>query len=148
MRQVPITVIGNLTRDPELRFTPQGAAVANFDVASTPSRWDKQSGGWVDGDTTFYGCTVWKDHAENVAESLTKGTQVVVVGQLKNRTYETKSGEQRTSLEIDVDVVGPTLVFATAKVTKAGGNTNRGRAPAQQAPAADPWGNQTEESPF
>jgi single-strand DNA-binding protein len=113
-----ITVIGNLTGDPELRFTPSGAAVASFTVASTPRTLDRESGQWKDGDPLFLRCSVWRQYAENVAESLTKGMQVVVQGRLKQRSYETNQGEKRTVVELDVDDVGPTLRFATAKVTK------------------------------
>ena len=114
-----ITVIGNLTNDPELRFTPSGAAVAGFTVASTPRTFDKDSNQWKDGDPLFLRCSVWRQYAENVAESLTKGMQVIVQGRLKQRSYETREGEKRTSLELDVDEIGPCLKFATAKVTKA-----------------------------
>lgn len=113
-----ITVIGNLTADPELRFTPSGAAVANFTVASTPRQYDRQSGEWKDGETLFLRCSVWRDAAENVAESLTRGTRVVVQGRLKSRSFETKEGERRTVFELDVDEVGPSLRYATAKVNK------------------------------
>ena len=114
-----ITVVGNLTNDPELRFTPSGAAVASFTVASTPRTFDRESGQWKDGDPLFLRCSVWRQYAENVAESLTKGMQVMVQGRLKQRSYETREGEKRTVVELDVDDVGPTLRFATAKVTKA-----------------------------
>jgi single-strand DNA-binding protein len=117
-----ITVIGNLTSDPELRFTPSGAAVANFRVASTPRTFDRESNQWKDGDPLFLQCSVWRQYAENVAESLTKGMQVIVQGRLKQRSYQAQSGEERTVFELDVDEVGPCLKFATAKVTKA----NRG----------------------
>jgi len=113
-----ITVIGNLTNDPELRFTPSGAAVASFTVASTPRMLDKESGQWKDGDPLFLRCSVWRQYAENVAESLTKGMQVMVQGRLKQRSYETREGEKRTVVELDVDDVGPTLRFSTAKITK------------------------------
>jgi single-strand DNA-binding protein len=113
-----ITVIGNLTNDPELRFTPSGAAVAGFTVASTPRTFDRESGQWKDGDPLFLRCSVWRQYAENVAESLTKGMQVMVQGRLKQRSYETREGEKRTVVELDVDDVGPTLRFATAKITK------------------------------
>ncbi|MCH8627445.1 single-stranded DNA-binding protein [Arsenicicoccus piscis] len=113
-----ITVIGNLTQDPELRFTPSGAAVANFTVASTPRTFDRQSNEWKDGETLFLRCSVWREAAENVAESLTRGTRVIVSGRLKSRSYETKEGEKRTVIEMDVDEVGPSLRYATAKVTR------------------------------
>ena len=113
-----ITVIGNLTGDPELRFTPSGAAVANFTVASTPRTFDRQSNEWKDGETLFMRCSVWRDAAENVAESLTKGTRVIVSGRLKPRSYETKEGEKRTVVEMEVDEIGPSLRYATAKVNR------------------------------
>ncbi len=114
-----ITVIGNLTGDPELRFTPSGAAVANFTVASTPRTFDRQSNEWKDGDTLFLRCSVWREAAESVAESLTKGTRVIVQGRLVQRSYETREGEKRTVYEMQVDEVGPSLRYATAKVTRA-----------------------------
>jgi single-strand DNA-binding protein len=114
-----ITVVGNLTADPELRFTPSGAAVANFTVASTPRTFDKNSNEWKDGEALFLRCSVWRQAAENVAESLHRGTAVIVQGRLKQRSYETKEGEKRTVYELDVDEIGPSLKFATAKVTKA-----------------------------
>ncbi len=114
-----ITVVGNLTADPELRFTPSGAAVANFTVASTPRTFDKNSNEWKDGEALFLRCSVWRQAAENVAESLQRGTAVIVQGRLKQRSFETKEGEKRTVYELDVDEVGPSLKFATAKVTKA-----------------------------
>src|SRR6187431_3373491 len=113
-----ITVIGNLTNDPELRFTPSGAAVANFTVASTPRAFDRQTNDWKDGETLFLRCSIWRDAAENVAESLHKGSRVIVSGRLKSRTYDTKEGEKRTVVELDVDEVGPSLRYATAKVNK------------------------------
>ena len=114
-----ITVVGNLTADPELRFTPSGAAVANFTVASTPRTFDKNSNEWKDGEALFLRCSVWRQAAENVAESLSRGTAVIVQGRLKQRSFETKEGEKRTVYELDVDEVGPSLKWATAKVTKA-----------------------------
>ncbi len=113
-----ITVIGNITGDPELRFTPSGAAVANFTVASTPRQFDRQSNEWKDGETLFMRCSVWRDAAENVAESLQRGTRVIVSGRLKSRSYETKEGEKRTVVEMEVDEVGPSLRYATAKVNR------------------------------
>ena len=113
-----ITVIGNLTADPELRFTPSGAAVANFTVASTPRTFDRQSNEWKDGDTLFLRCSIWREAAENVAESLTKGTRVLVSGRLVQRSYETREGEKRTVYELQVDEVGPSLRYASAKVTR------------------------------
>ena len=117
-----VTIVGNLTGDPELRFTPSGAAVANFTVASTPRTFDRQSNEWKDGETLFMRCSIWRDAAENVAESLQRGTRVIVSGRLKSRSYETKEGEKRTVVEMDVDEVGPSLRYANAKVTK----TSRG----------------------
>lgn len=113
-----LTIIGNLTSDPELRFTPSGAAVANFTVASTPRTFDRQSNEWKDGETLFMRCSIWRDAAENVAESLVRGTRVVLSGRLKSRSYETKEGEKRTVIELEVDEVGPSLRYASAKVTK------------------------------
>jgi single-strand DNA-binding protein len=113
-----ITVVGNLVDDPELRFTPSGAAVANFRIASTPRTFDRQANEWKDGEALFLSCSVWRQAAENVAESLQRGMRVVVQGRLKARSYETREGEKRTVFEIDVDEVGPSLKYATAKVTK------------------------------
>lgn len=113
-----ITVVGNLTADPELRFTPSGAAVANFTVASTPRTFDRQSGEWKDGEAPFLRCNIWRQAAENVAESLTRGARVVVQGRLRQRSFETKEGEKRTVVEMEVDEVGPSLRYATAKVNK------------------------------
>ena len=113
-----ITVVGNLTNDPELRFTPSGAAVASFTVASTPRIMDKQTNEWKDGDALFLRCSIWRQAAENVAESLTRGMRVVVQGRLKQRSFETKEGEKRTVVELDVEEVGPSLKYATAKVNK------------------------------
>jgi single-strand DNA-binding protein len=113
-----ITVIGNLTDDPELRFTPSGAAVAKFRVASTPRFMDRQSNEWKDGEPLFLSCTVWRQAAENVAESLQRGARVIVSGRLKQRSYETREGEKRTVIELEVDEIGPSLRYATAKVQK------------------------------
>ncbi|WP_326945374.1 single-stranded DNA-binding protein [Amycolatopsis sp. NBC_01307] len=151
-----ITVIGNLTSDPELRFTPSGAAVANFTVASTPRTLDKQSGEWKDGEALFLRCNIWRQAAENVAESLTRGARVVVQGRLKQRSFETKEGEKRTVVELEVDEIGPSLKYATAKVNKVsrggggggdfggggggGGGGNRGGGGGGGMPADDPWG--------
>ena len=144
-----ITVVGNLVDDPELRFTPSGAAVANFTVASTPRTLDKATNEWEDGEALFLSCSVWRQAAENVAESLTRGMRVVASGRLKQRSYETREGEKRTVVELEVDEVGPSLAFATAKVTRAsrsgggGGYSGGGGQPAQSRPAAaggdDPW---------
>jgi single-strand DNA-binding protein len=150
-----ITVIGNLTADPELRFTPSGAAVANFTVASTPRQFDRQTNEWKDGEALFLRCNIWREAAENVAESLTRGSRVIVSGRLKQRSYETREGEKRTVVELEVDEIGPSLKYATAKVNKAsrsgggGGGFGGGGGSRQPAPAAggaapaggdDPWG--------
>ena len=116
--ETTITIVGNLTADPELRFTPSGAPVASFTIASTPRHFDRETNAWKDGDPLFLRCSVWRQYAENVAESLTKGMQVMVQGRLKQRSYQTREGENRTVIELDVDDVGPTLRFATAKITK------------------------------
>jgi single-strand DNA-binding protein len=121
-----ITLVGNLTADPELRFTPSGAPVANFTVASTPRTFDRQSGEWKDGDAMFLSCAVWRQAAENVAESLQKGMRVIVQGRLKSRSYETREGERRTVFEVDVDEIGPALKYATAKVTRTSGGGGGG----------------------
>lgn len=113
-----ITVVGNLTADPELRFTPNGAAVANFTIASTPRTFDRQTNEWKDGETLFLRASIWREAAENVAETLTKGTRVVAQGRLKARTYDDREGNKRTSYELDVDEIGPSLKYATAKVTR------------------------------
>lgn len=163
--ETTITVVGNLTNDPELRFTPSGSAVANFTIASTPRTFDRQTNEWKDGETLFLRASVWREAAENVAESLTKGTRVVAQGRLKSRSYETKEGEKRTVMELEVDEIGPSLRYASAKVTRTprssngngsgagygGGNTNTGQGgfgggnsgwggQQQGAPANDPWG--------
>ncbi|WP_134322301.1 single-stranded DNA-binding protein [Cumulibacter soli] len=136
-----ITVVGNLTADPELRFTPSGAAVANFTVASTPRTFDRQSNEWKDGEALFLRCSIWRQAAENVAESLTKGARVVVTGRLKQRSYETREGEKRTVVELEADEIGPSLRYATAKVTRAArGGAGGGGGFGGGAPAADPWG--------
>lgn len=153
-----ITVVGNLTADPELRFTPSGAAVANFTVASTPRIYDRQSSEWKDGEALFLRCNIWREAAENVAESLTRGSRVIVTGRLKQRSYETREGEKRTVVEVEVEEIGPSLKYATAKVNKAsrgggsggfggggggapaggvGGGGPRGGGESQD----DPWGN-------
>jgi single-strand DNA-binding protein len=139
-----ITVVGNLVDDPELRFTPSGAAVANFRIASTPRTFDRQTNEWKDGDALFLSCSVWRQAAENVAESLQKGMRVVVQGRLKSRQYETREGEKRTVFEIDVDEVGPSLKYATAKVTRAqrsggGGGYGGSQGGGGQAGGDDPW---------
>ncbi|MFD5278246.1 single-stranded DNA-binding protein [Pseudarthrobacter sp. NPDC058362] len=116
--ETTITVVGNLTNDPELRFTPSGSAVANFTIASTPRTFDRQSNEWKDGETLFLRASVWREAAENVAESLTKGMRVIVTGRLKSRSYETKEGEKRTVIELEVDEIGPSLRYANAKVNR------------------------------
>lgn len=128
-----ITVIGNLVAAPELRFTPAGAAVANFTIASTPRSYDKNSQEWRDGDALFLRCSIWKEAAENVTESLDKGSRVIVSGFLKQRSWETKEGEKRTGLELDVQEIGPSLRYATAKVTRAARGDSR-RSPASDDP--------------
>ncbi|MBC7212538.1 MAG: single-stranded DNA-binding protein [Pseudomonas sp.] len=141
--ETKITVIGNLTNDPELRFTPSGAAVANFTVASTPRNFDRQTNEWKDGETLFLRCSVWRDAAENVAESLVRGSRVIVTGNLVSRSFETKEGERRTVNEVQVDEVGPSLRYATAKVNKTSrggggfGGGQAGQAGGQQQ--EDPW---------
>ena len=158
-----ITVIGNLTADPELRFTQSGVAVASFTIASTPRTFDRQSNEWKDGEALFLRCSIWRDAAENVAESLEKGTRVVAQGRLKQRSFTDREGNNRTSIELDVDEIGPSLKYATAKPNKVqrggGGRGGFGGAPQgggqggfggqggqggynsapQGAPAADPW---------
>ncbi len=141
-----ITVVGNLVDDPELRFTPSGAAVANFRIASTPRTFDRQTNEWKDGDALFLSCSVWRQAAENVAESLQRGMRVVVQGRLKSRTYETREGEKRTVFEIEVEEVGPSLKYATAKVTRTtrqgggGGYSGGGGGGGGQASGGDdPW---------
>ncbi|KAA0018484.1 single-stranded DNA-binding protein [Antrihabitans cavernicola] len=147
-----ITVIGNLTADPELRFTPAGAAVANFTVASTPRMFDRNSNEWKDGEALFMRCNIWREAAENVAESLTRGSRVIVSGRLKQRSYETREGEKRTVVELEVDEIGPSLKYATAKVNKASrggggggfggssGGSGGGRPQQQSSGGDDPWG--------
>jgi single-strand DNA-binding protein len=137
-----ITVVGNLTDDPELRFTPSGAAVANFTVASTPRTFDKNSNEWKDGDALFLRCSIWRQAAENVAESLTRGMRVVVSGRLRQRSYETKEGEKRTVVELEVEEIGPSLKYATAKVTKANrpGGSGGGFGGGQQGGGGGGWG--------
>ena len=162
-----ITVVGNLTADPELRFTPSGAPVANFTVASTPRTFDRQSGEWKDGDAMFLNCAVWRQPAENVAESLSKGMRVIVQGRLRSRSYETREGEKRTVFEVEVEEIGPSLRYATAKVTRTssgGGNYGGGQSSSggsnwgggggggqsERSSGNDPWAQagQAEEPPF
>ena len=176
--ETSITIVGNLVDDPDLRFTPSGAAVANFRIASTPRTFDRQANEWKDGETLFLSCAVWRQAAENVAESLQRGMRVIVQGRLKSRSYETREGEKRTVFEIDVDEVGPSLRSATAKVTRAsrsgggegqqsgsyaGGQQSGGSSdpwasggssaqPAAGSPSADPWAapatGSTDDPPF
>jgi single-strand DNA-binding protein len=140
-----ITVVGNLTADPELRFTPSGAAVANFTVASTPRTFDRQSGEWKDGEALFLRCNIWRQAAENTAESLTRGMRVIVSGRLRQRSFETREGEKRTVMEMEVDEVGPSLRYATAKVNKAtrqggaSGSGGYGASGSSSGSADDPW---------
>ena len=129
--ETPITVVGNLVADPELRHTPSGVAVANFRVASTPRNYDKNTNQWVDGDPLFMACNVWRQAAENVANSLGKGDRVIVNGRLRQRSFENREGEKRTVIELEVDEVGPALKYATAQVAKAA--PNRGGQPQQPA---------------
>lgn len=144
-----ITVIGNLTNDPELRFTPGGDAVANFTIASTPRTFDRNSNEWKDGEALFLRSSVWRESAENVAESLTKGMRVIASGFLKQRSYE-KDGEKRTVIEFEVQEIGPSLKYANAKVnrTQRSGNNGGGQQPprTQQAPQQDPWGAPVEQN--
>jgi single-strand DNA-binding protein len=128
-----ITVIGNVTADPELRFTTSGAAVANFTVASTPRAFDRESGEWRDGEALFLRCNIWREAAENVAESLTRGARVIVSGRLKQRSFETQEGEKRTVVELEVDEIGPSLRYATAKVNKVSRGSGGGASSARGA---------------
>jgi single-strand DNA-binding protein len=132
-----ITVIGNLTADPELRFTQSGAAVSNFTVASTPRRFDRETGEWKDGEALFLRCSLWRQPAENVAESLTRGARVIVQGRLKQRSFETRDGGKRTVVELEVDEIGPSLRYATAKVNKVSRSSGDSGG---SAPTDDPWG--------
>ncbi len=127
--ETTITLVGNLTADPELRFTPSGAAVANFTVASTPRTFDRNTNEWRDGDAMFLNCAVWRQAAENVAESLQKGMRVIVQGRLRSRSYETRDGERRTVFEVDVDEIGPALRYATAKVSRNAAGSGAGGRP-------------------
>ncbi|SHG30662.1 single-strand binding protein [Jatrophihabitans endophyticus] len=147
-----ITVVGNLTADPELRFTPSGAAVASFTIASTPRQFDRNSNEWKDGEALFLRCSIWRQAAENVAESLQRGMRVVAQGRLKQRSFETREGEKRTVIELDVEEIGPSLKYATAKVnrTSRGGSSGGGFGSSgssggsgggsDSAPSDDPWG--------
>ena len=155
-----ITVVGNLTNDPELRFTPSGAAVASFTVASTPRTLDKATNEWKDGEALFLRCSIWRQAAENVAESLQRGARVIVQGRLKQRSFETKEGEKRSVIELEVDEIGPSLRYATATVAKAArsggrppaGSAGAGNGSADHGGSADPWavpvGAGSQEPPF
>ena len=139
-----ITVVGNLTSDPELRYTQNGLAVANFTIASTPRSFDRASNDWKDGEALFLRASVWREFAEHVAGSLTKGSRVIATGRLKQRSYETKEGEKRTSIELEVDEIGPSLRYATAQVTRAASNREGGggggsRGGSQGQVADEPW---------
>src|ERR1700760_840728 len=167
-----VTVVGNLTADPELRFTPSGAAVASFTIASTPRTFDRNTNEWKDGEALFLRCSIWRQAAENVAESLTRGMRVIASGRLKQRSYETREGEKRTVIELDVEEVGPSLKYASAKVNRTqrgssgggfggsgsanGSSGSSGGGSSYGAPADDPWssapptggGGFTDEPPF
>src|SRR5829696_4044052 len=141
--ETTITVIGNLTADPELRFTPSGAAVASFTVASTPRTFDRATGEWKDGDALFLRCNIRRQAAENVAESLTRGSRVLVSGRLRQRSFETREGEKRTVVELEVDEVGPSLKYATAKINKVSrgsGGGGGGGFGSSGSSSDDPWG--------
>ena len=152
-----ITVVGNLTADPELRYTQNGLAVANFTIASTPRNFDRASNEWKDGEALFLRASVWREFAENVAGTLTKGMRVMATGRLKQRSYETKEGEKRTTIELEVDEIGPSLRYAKATVTRqassgrTGGEDAWASAPAAVSGGADPWatpGVPADEAPF
>ncbi|MFC6356278.1 single-stranded DNA-binding protein [Luethyella okanaganae] len=159
-----VTVVGNLTADPELRYTQNGLAVANFTIASTPRNFDRAANEWKDGEALFLRASVWREFAEHVAGSLTKGSRVIATGRLKQRSYETKEGEKRTSIELEIDEIGPSLRYATASLTRVQSSGPRGGGPAggggepwaPSAPAAAPgggdvWntpGSYSEETPF
>jgi single-strand DNA-binding protein len=133
-----ITVVGNVTADPELRYTQNGLAVVNFTIASTPRSFDRASGEWKDGEALFLRASAWREFAEHIAGSLTKGTRVVAQGRLRQRSFETKEGEKRTSIELEIDEIGPSLRYATAQVSRAVKGSGAPAAPAAQ-PAADGW---------
>ena len=149
-----ITLVGNIVAEPELRFTPAGAAVCNFRVASTPRTFNKTTNQWEDGEAMFLTCNVWRQAAENASQSLAKGMRVIVQGRLKARTFQNREGENRTVFEIDVDEVGPSLTFATATVNRVDRNTQPNQAQQQAAPRNTAWqpqggfSNNNEESPF
>lgn len=144
MPETTLTIVGNLVADPELRFTPSGAGVANFTVASTPRIYDKASGEWKDGEALFLRCSLWREPAENVAESLTRGQRVIATGRLKQRSYETREGEKRQTMELEVEEIGPSLRYATAKVNKtqkSGSYSNSNTTTQSSGGSTDPWGN-------
>ena len=148
-----ITVVGNLTADPELRFTPSGAAVASFTIASTPRQFDRNTNEWKDGEALFLRCSIWRQAAENCAESLTRGMRVIASGRLKQRSFETREGEKRTVIELDVDEIGPSLKYASAKVNKTqrgssggGFGSSGGSSGGGSAPSDDPWGSAPQSS--
>ena len=148
--ETTITVVGNLTDDPELRFTPSGAAVAKFRIASTPRTLDRQSGEWKDGEPLFLACNIWRDAAEHVAESLQRGARVIVQGRLRQRSYETREGEKRTVYELEVDEIGPSLRYATAKVqrmNRSGGGGSGGGFGASGGAAGSGGGNRAQQQP-
>lgn len=147
--ETTLTVIGHLTADAELRFTPSGAAVANFTVASTPRRFDKQTGEWKDEDSLFLRCNIWRQAAENVAETLLRGARVIVVGRLKQRSFETREGEKRTVVELEVDEVGPSLRYATATVSKvnSSGQQSATKPSSQGQYTASDWQESDDENP-
>ena len=145
--ETTLTVVGNLTADPELRFTASGAAVASFTIASTPRTFDRNTNEWKDGEALFLRCSIWRQAAENVAESLQRGMRVIAQGRLQQRSYETREGEKRTVIEMQVDEIGPSLRYATAKVNRTqrgsssgGGFGSSGSDSGGSAPADDPWG--------
>lgn len=139
-----ITIIGNLTATPELRFLPNSTAVANFTIASTPRAFDKQANEWKEGETIFMRCSVWREAAENVGETLQKGMRVIAQGRLRSRSFDVKEGDRRTVMELDVDEIGPSLRFASATVQRqSSGGRQQGGQPRQQ-PQGDPWGQQSQ----
>lgn len=155
MPETTLTIVGNLVADPELRFTPSGAGVANFTIASTPRIYDKASSEWKDGEALFLRCSLWREPAENVAESLTRGQRVIATGRLKQRSYETREGEKRQTMELEVEEIGPSLRYATAKVNKtqkSGSYSNSNTTTQSSGGSTDPWGNgsagATDEPPF
>lgn len=146
-----VTVVGNLTADPELRYTQTGLAVANFTIANTPRVWDKQNNEFKEGEALFLRASVWREFAENVAGSLTKGTRVIATGVLKQRSFETKEGEKRTSIELEIDSIGPDLRYASAQVTRVQSNRSQGenrQQAAAQPQAEEQWAQYSDETPF